>query len=366
MPIRSAINDLVPDVQAWRREIHQNPGLMYDVEGTAQFVADRLRAFGCDEVKTSIGRTGVVGVIRGAKGSSERAIGLRADMDALPIEEETNLPYRSKIPGKMHACGHDGHTAMLLGAAQRLAQTRDFAGAAIVIFQPAEEGGAGAMAMIDDGLMDTFGIEEVYGMHNMPSLPVGSFRLRKGPLMAAADEITITVEGQGGHGAMPHHGVDPVVVGAQIVVALQTIVSRNVDPLDSCVVSVTRFEAGTASNIIPQIGLAQRHGPHAQGRDPRRGRKANPRDRRRRRRGGRGDSAGRVSPRLSDDGQSRQANRLRRLGRPQGRGRSPCRSERRAGHGRGGLFLHARGAAGGVHLHRQRRHRQAASPLIRL
>jgi hippurate hydrolase len=252
MPIRSAINDLVPDAQTWRREIHQNPELMYDVEGTAKFVADRLRAFGCDEVKTSIGRTGVVGVIRGAKGTSSRAIGLRADMDALPIEEETNLPYRSKIPGKMHACGHDGHTAMLLGAAQRLARTRDFAGNAIVIFQPAEEGGAGAMAMIDDGLMDKFGIEEVYGMHNMPALPVGSFSLRNGPMMAAADEITITVEGQGGHAAMPHQGVDPVVVGAQIVVALQTIASRNVDPLDSCVVSVTRFQAGKANNIIPQ------------------------------------------------------------------------------------------------------------------
>ena len=252
MPIRSAINDLVPDAQAWRREIHQNPELMYDVEGTAKFVADRLRAFGCDEVKTAIGRTGVVGVIRGAKGSSSRAIGLRADMDALPIEEETNLPYRSKIQGKMHACGHDGHTAMLLGAAQRLAQTRDFAGNAIVIFQPAEEGGAGAMAMIDDGLMDGFGIEEVYGMHNMPALPVGSFRLRKGATMASADEITITVEGQGGHAAMPHQGIDPVVIAAQIVVALQTIASRNIDPLDSCVVSITRFQAGTANNIIPQ------------------------------------------------------------------------------------------------------------------
>jgi amidohydrolase len=252
MPIRSAINDLVPDARAWRREIHQNPELMYDVEGTAKFVADRLRGFGCDEVKTAIGRTGVVGVIRGSKGSSSRAIGLRADMDALPIEEETNLPYRSKIPGKMHACGHDGHTAMLLGAAQRLAQTRDFAGNAIVIFQPAEEGGAGAMAMINDGLMDGFGIEEVYGMHNMPTLPVGSFRLRKGATMASADEITITVEGQGGHAAMPHQGVDPVVIGAQIVVALQTIASRNIDPLDSCVVSITRFQAGTANNIIPQ------------------------------------------------------------------------------------------------------------------
>src|SRR5271155_4044863 len=252
MPLRSAINDLVPDAQAWRREIHQNPELMYDVEGTAKFVADRLSAFGCDELKTSIGRTGVVGVIRGAKGSSARAIGLRADMDALPIEEATNLPYRSRIPGKMHACGHDGHTAMLLGAARLLAETRIFAGNAVVIFQPAEEGGAGAMAMINDGLMDRFGIEEVYGMHNWPSLPVGSFMLRKGPLMAAADEITITVEGHGGHAAMPHHCVDPVVLGSQIVLALQTIASRNVDPLDACVVSLTRFEAGSAPHIIPQ------------------------------------------------------------------------------------------------------------------
>jgi amidohydrolase len=252
MPISAAIKDLVPDVQSWRREIHQNPEIMYDVEGTAKFVAERLRAFGCDEVKTAIGRTGVVGVIRGNKGPSARAIGIRADMDALPIEEETNLPYRSKTPGKMHACGHDGHTAMLLGAAQRLAQTRDFAGNAVVIFQPAEEGGAGAMAMIDDGLIDQFGIEQVYGMHNWPGLPVGAFALRKGPLMAAADEITITIEGKGGHAALPHLCVDPLVVGAQIVTALQTIPSRNVDPLDSSVVSITRFEAGTANNIIPQ------------------------------------------------------------------------------------------------------------------
>ena len=186
MPIRSDIHDSVAEVRTWRREIHQNPELMYDVEGTAAFVAERLRAFGCDEVKTAIGRTGVVGVIQGAKGSSARTIGLRADMDALPIEEETNLPYRSKIPGKMHACGHDGHTAMLLGAAQRLAQTRDFDGKAVVIFQPAEEGGAGAMAMIDDGLMDKFGIEQVYGMHNMPALPIGSFCMGKGPTMASA------------------------------------------------------------------------------------------------------------------------------------------------------------------------------------
>jgi amidohydrolase len=252
MPISSAINDLVPEVRAWRRGLHQNPELMYDVEDTAKFVAERLRAFGCDEVKTAVGRTGVVGVIRGAKGSSSRSIGLRADMDALPIEEETNLPYRSKTPGKMHACGHDGHTAMLLGAARRLAETRDFVGAAVVIFQPAEEGGAGAMAMIDDGLLDQFGLEQVYGMHNWPGAPVGSFALRKGPLMAAADEITITIEGKGGHGAMPHLCIDPVMVGAQIVTALQTITSRNVDPLDSSVISITRFQAGTANNIIPQ------------------------------------------------------------------------------------------------------------------
>jgi amidohydrolase len=252
MPIPSAVQDLVPDAQTWRRDIHQNPELLYDVERTAKYVADRLTAFGCDEVKTAIGRTGVVGVIRGAKGGRARAIALRADMDALPIEEATNLPYRSRIPGKMHACGHDGHTAMLLGAARRLAETRNFAGNAVVIFQPAEEGGGGAKAMLDDGLMDRFGVEEVYGMHNWPSLPVGSFMLRKGALMAAADEITITIEGRGGHAAMPHQSVDPVVLGAQIVLALQTIASRNVDPLDACVVSVTQFHAGATNNVIPQ------------------------------------------------------------------------------------------------------------------
>jgi amidohydrolase len=252
MPIPSAVQDLVPDAQTWRRDIHQNPELLYDVERTAKYVADRLTAFGCDEVKTAIGRTGVVGVIRGANGGRARAIALRADMDALPIEEATNLPYRSRIPGKMHACGHDGHTAMLLGAARRLAETRNFAGNAVVIFQPAEEGGGGAKAMLDDGLMDRFGVEEVYGMHNWPSLPVGSFMLRKGALMAAADEITITIEGRGGHAAMPHQSVDPVVLGAQIVLALQTIASRNVDPLDACVVSVTQFHAGATNNVIPQ------------------------------------------------------------------------------------------------------------------
>ncbi len=252
MPINPAIQDLVPDAQQWRRDLHANPELLYDLPRTANFVAERLREFGCDEVRTAIGRTGVVGVIKGRKGDSRRAIGLRADMDALPIEETTNLPYRSRVPGKMHACGHDGHTAMLLGAARYLAGARDFSGSAVVIFQPAEEGGAGAQAMIDDGLMENFAIEQVYAMHNEPKLPVGAFALRKGPVTAAADFFTLRLEGKGGHAAYPHQCVDTIVAGAQIVTALQTIASRNVDPLDSCVVSIARFSAGTKNNILPQ------------------------------------------------------------------------------------------------------------------
>jgi hippurate hydrolase len=258
MSIHPAISDFVADAQNWRRDIHQHPELDYDVLRTAAFVAGRLKAFGCDEVATGVGRSGVVGIIRGRGAASARTIGLRADMDALPIHETTNLPYQSKTAGKMHACGHDGHTAMLLGAARYLAQSRNFSGTAVVIFQPAEEGGGGGKAMLDDGLMERFGVQEVYGMHNMPTIPIGSFALRKGPLMAAADRFSINIEGRGGHAAAPHAGVDPIVAGAQIVTALQTIVSRNIDPLDSCVVSVTRFEAGTAFNVIPQT--AQLHG----------------------------------------------------------------------------------------------------------
>ena len=187
MPIVNRVAELQPDIQAWRRDIHEHPELLYDVHRTAALVADRLREFGCDEVITGIGRTGVVGVIKGnrpAGNGDVKVIGLRADMDALPIEEATDLPYASKTKGLMHACGHDGHTAMLLGAARYLAETRNFAGDAVVIFQPAEEGGAGAVAMIKDGLMDRFGIEQVYGMHNGPGIPVGSFALRPGPIMA--------------------------------------------------------------------------------------------------------------------------------------------------------------------------------------
>src|SRR5947208_5689136 len=253
MPIVNRVADLQPDIQAWRRDIHEHPELLYRVRRTAAFVADRLREFGCDEVTTGLGRTGVVGVIKGKQpGKGEiKVIGLRADMDALPIEEATNLPHASKTPGLMHACGHDGHTAMLLGAARYLAETRNFAGDAVVIFQPAEEGGAGADAMIKDGLMDRFGIEQVYGRHNGPGIPVGSFAIRSGPIMAATDSIDIRIEGLGGHAAHPNQCIDSVLVGAQLISALQSIVSRSVDPLESAVISMCQFHAGHARNVIP-------------------------------------------------------------------------------------------------------------------
>jgi amidohydrolase len=256
MPIVNRIADLHGEITAWRHDIHAHPELLYDVHRTAASVAEKLKSFGCDEVVTGIGRTGVVGVIRGSKpDAGGRVIGLRADMDALPIEEATDLPYRSTVPGKMHACGHDGHTAMLLGAARYLTETRNFAGTAVVIFQPAEEGGAGGKAMVQDGLMDRFRIEEVYGMHNYPGLPVGRFGLRPGPLMAAADRLTIEIEGRGGHAARPHISVDTVLVGAQIINQIQSIVSRNVDPLQAAVISICVFQAGSTDNVIPQTAL---------------------------------------------------------------------------------------------------------------
>jgi amidohydrolase len=254
MPVLNRIADQAGEVAEWRRHLHQYPELLYEVHETAKTVAGKLKAFGCDEVVTGIGRTGVVGVIKGSK-PGNKVIGMRADMDALPLDEITGLPYASKVPGKMHACGHDGHTAMLLGAARHLCETRNFAGTAIVIFQPAEEGGAGAKAMLDDGLMTRFNIGEVYGMHNMPGLPIGKFAMRQGPIMAAADRLTIEIEGVGGHAARPHFAVDTVLVGAQIVNALQSIVSRNVDPLESAVVSITLFQAGHTDNVIPQTAL---------------------------------------------------------------------------------------------------------------
>jgi hippurate hydrolase len=251
MPIVNRVAAIADEITEWRRDLHAHPELDYDVHRTAGIVADKLRAFGCDEVVTGVGKTGVVGIIRGRKTASGKVIGMRADMDALPIQEVVERPYMSKVPGKMHACGHDGHTAMLLGAARYLAETRNFDGSVAVIFQPAEEGGAGGKAMVDDGMMDRFGITEVYGMHNMPGLPVGQFAIRRGPLMAAADRFTIEIEGKGAHAAKPHEGIDPILVASHVIAALQSIVSRNADPLESSVVSVTSFHGGSAFNIIP-------------------------------------------------------------------------------------------------------------------
>jgi hippurate hydrolase len=252
MPIANRIAEMKAEVATWRRDIHAHPEILFDVHRTAGSVAEKLKAFGCDEVVTGIGRTGVVGVIHGKGTGPRKVIGLRADMDALPMDEQTNLSYRSKSPGKMHACGHDGHTAMLLGGARYLAETRDFSGTAVVIFQPAEEGGGGGREMVNDGMMERFGIQEVYGMHNMPGIPAGHFAIRPGPLLAAADRILIEIEGLGTHAAKPHLGVDPVVVGAQIVNQAQTVVSRSVDPIKSGLISICQFHAGSADNVIPQ------------------------------------------------------------------------------------------------------------------
>ena len=252
MPVINRVADLADEVTGWRRDFHAHPELLFEVHRTAGLVADRLRAFGCDEVVTGLGRTGVVGVIRGRRGAGGKVIGLRADMDALPIVEATAAPYKSENPGLMHACGHDGHTAMLLGAAKYLAETRNFDGTAVMIFQPAEEGGSGGEEMVKDGLMERFGIQEVYGMHNWPGTPVGQFAIRQGPIMAAADRFTLTVEGKGGHAAHPHECIDTLLVASHIVVALQSIVARNADPLESAVISTCSFKAGDTFNVIPQ------------------------------------------------------------------------------------------------------------------
>ncbi|WP_171114996.1 M20 aminoacylase family protein [Ruegeria sp. HKCCA5463] len=253
MPIKNRLAEMHEEITGWRRDIHQHPEILYDTHRTSALVAEKLKEFGCDEVVTGIGRTGVVGVIRGKSDTQGRVIGLRADMDALPMQEQTGLDYASKISGAMHACGHDGHTAMVLGAAKYLSETRNFDGTAIVIFQPAEEGGNGAEAMCKDGLMDRFGIQEVYAMHNVPGLPTGQFAIRSGPLLAAADEFDIHLEGRGGHAAKPHETVDTTVMLSQMIVALQTIVSRNADPILQAVLSVTSVEtSSTAFNVIPQ------------------------------------------------------------------------------------------------------------------
>ncbi|MGE0283711.1 MAG: M20 aminoacylase family protein [Rhizobiaceae bacterium] len=251
MPILNRAAEMQDEIAGWRRHIHQNPEILFDVQQTAAFVADRLKEFGCDEVVTGIGRTGVVGVIRGSKGEGT-TVGLRADMDALPINEITGKPYASKTPGKMHACGHDGHTAMLLGAAKYLAETRSFPGSVAVIFQPAEEGGGGGNEMVKDGMMERFGISKVFGMHNKPGIPLGHFAIRPGAIMASTAEFKITITGRGGHAAEPHKSIDPVVIGSQLVLGLQTISSRTIDPVEAVVVTVTKFHGGDAYNVIPE------------------------------------------------------------------------------------------------------------------
>ncbi|MEM9601889.1 MAG: M20 aminoacylase family protein [Pseudomonadota bacterium] len=252
MPIINRLADRHDAITAWRREYHQHPELLFEVHKTAASVAEKLREFGCDEVVEGLGRTGVVGVIKGGE-PGDRVIGLRADLDALPLPEITGLPHASTVPGVMHACGHDGHTAMLLGAAEHLCETRNFAGTAVVIFQPAEEGGGGGKEMCDDGLMSRFGIQQVYGLHNMPGLPVGDFSTRPGPIMAATDTFEIEITGKGGHAAMPHNAVDTLVVVAQLITAMQTVVSRSVDPVQGAVVSVTKVDTdGDAFNVLPE------------------------------------------------------------------------------------------------------------------
>jgi hippurate hydrolase len=251
MPILNRIADFQDEMTAWRRDLHAHPEIGMEEHRTAAFVAAKLRAFGVDEVHTGIARTGVVGVIRG-RSDSGRAIGLRADMDALPIAEETGLPWASTNPGRMHACGDDGHTTMLLGAARYLAETRNFDGTAYVIFQPAEENLAGGEKMVQEGLFERFPMQQVFGLHNWPGVPAGVFVWKSGPIMAAVANLEITIRGKGAHGAMPHQGTDPIVIAAQIVTALQSIVARNLEPVEAGVVTIGHIEGGDTWNVIPE------------------------------------------------------------------------------------------------------------------
>jgi amidohydrolase len=250
MPVRDRIRDMQAEIAAWRRDLHAHPELAFEEHRTSGFVADKLAEFGL-EVHRGIGRTGVVGVLRAGRGGNQ-AIGLRADMDALPIQEANEFTHRSTIPGKMHACGHDGHTAMLLGAARYLAETRNFDGTVYFIFQPAEENEGGGREMVRDGLFERFPMSAVYGMHNWPGMPVGQIGAMPGAVMASMDNFEVTVRGLGTHAAMPHLGRDPVVAAASLVGTLQTVASRTIAPTDAVVVSVTQFHAGDTWNVIPQ------------------------------------------------------------------------------------------------------------------
>lgn len=254
MPIRNRLAETHAEIAGWRQHLHAHPELGFEVHKTASFVVERLRDMGVDDITTGVGRTGVVAVIKGRTDTKGRVIGLRADMDALPILEASDVPFASTVPGVMHACGHDGHTSILLGAVQYLAETRNFDGTVVAIFQPAEEGEGGGREMVEDGLIDRWGIQEVYGLHNMPGLPTGQFAIRPGPLLASADEFHVTVTGQGGHAAAPHQAIDPNVAAAHILLGLQSIASRVVDPLESVVVSVCALHSDVDThNVIPQV-----------------------------------------------------------------------------------------------------------------
>ncbi|MBL3702676.1 amidohydrolase [Sulfitobacter sp. BDSS02] len=256
MPIKNRLAEMHAEITGWRRHLHTIPELMFDLPKTSAFVEERLREMGITDITTGVAETGIVAVIEGKSDTSGRVIGLRADMDALPIEEATGLDYASTHPGKMHACGHDGHTAMLLGAAKYLSETRNFDGKVVLIFQPAEEGGAGGKIMCDEGLMEKWGIQEVYGMHNMPNNPEGTFHIRSGPLLASTDEFEVTITGKGGHAAAPHEAIDANLGAAHCLIALQSIASRNVDPLKQVVVSVCTFRSDNESfNVLPHTVL---------------------------------------------------------------------------------------------------------------
>ncbi len=252
MPVINRIAEFHAEMTEWRRDFHMHPELGFEEHRTAGIVARKLRDFGCDEVVTGIARTGVVGVIHGRNGKTGRAIGLRADMDALPIEEATGLPHASTIPGKMHACGHDGHTTMLLGAAKYLAETRHFDGTVYVVFQPAEENLAGGGVMVEEGLFIRFPMERIFGLHNFPTIPEGTFLWREGPVMAAVANLEVNITGQGAHGAMPFQGNDPIVIAASIVQALQSIVARNLDAADAGVITIGHISGGHTYNVIPE------------------------------------------------------------------------------------------------------------------
>ena len=249
MPIINRISDFHPDMTEWRHALHAHPEICFEEVWTGDFIAEKLRSFGI-EVTRGLGKTGVIGMLKG-QGNSPRAIGLRADMDALPMPEENQFEHRSQIDGKMHACGHDGHMTMLLGAARYLAETRNFDGTVYFIFQPAEEGGAGGKAMVDDGLFNQHPIQNVWGMHNWPGLPAGDVAVNTGACMASADHFAITLTGRGSHAAMPHQAIDPILAAASLIQALQMVVSRTTDPLDSAVLSVTMLNGGSAFNVIP-------------------------------------------------------------------------------------------------------------------